>query len=330
MRPLYSNWASGVSPHYPELVKFTNELYKSLLSDRQAIEEAKSCDFGYTSAGWFPSSNLEKLKFMAIYCAWFFSWDDIIDSEDASLEYGAQYRAEAIEYIRYQLGLAHLKCTTTEPKGSTPQLAVFADVGKYVRENCDGDVTRALFAEIERIIACCGKQQESAGKLPSRKEYWDMRFGTSGVNAYCVLAPHMCGVQLPWELFHSSEMRAVWKEININIIIFNDVISLKKEIAANAIISLIPVTMAETGVGLEAAAKMVYEELIENCRAFDEAVELLRQKAKEYDISVQADTDKLIECYEAFLTGVMNWTYTNARYRVAKDITEDGTLITTL
>jgi hypothetical protein len=88
--------------------------------------------------------------------------------------------------------------------------------------------------------------------------------------------------------------------------------------------------MAELGVGLQEATDMVYEQLVDNCRGFDSAVDCLRAKAKDYDTEVQVDTDRLIECYEAFLTGVMNWSYTNARYRVAKDIREDGTLITTL
>jgi hypothetical protein len=124
---------------------------------------------------------------MATYCTWFFRWDDVIDSEDASLEYGARYRAEAIDYIRFQLGLARKDCT--EPQASTPELAMFADVGKYVREKCDGDFAQALFSEIEHIIACCGQEQESAGKFPSEIEYWNMRYGTSGVYAYCVIAP---------------------------------------------------------------------------------------------------------------------------------------------
>ena len=88
--------------------------------------------------------------------------------------------------------------------------------------------------------------------------------------------------------------------------------------------------MAEYGVGLQEATGMVYEQLVANCNAFDEAVKLLREKASEFGAAVQDDTDRVIDCYEAFVTGVMNWSYTNARYRVAKDIREDGTLVTSL
>ncbi|KAH9906199.1 isoprenoid synthase domain-containing protein [Xylariomycetidae sp. FL2044] len=328
MRPLYARWASGVSPHYAPLVAFTEAIYERLLPEKAALEKAKACDFGYTSAGWFPSSDLEKLKLMATYCAWFFCWDDTIDKEGVSLEAGNAYRAEAIEYIKYQLGLAEGVAPITPP--STVQLAIFADVGEHIREHCDRETAEAFFSQIEHTIACCGKEQEIASTLPSKQEYWEMRYGTSGVYAYCAIAPHMIDVKLPWELFNSSEMKAVWLEININVIIFNDIISLKKEIADNAISSLIPVTMAEDGIGLPEATRVVYEQLVANCAAFDRAKDGLRRKAKDFEASVQTDTDKVIECYEAFLCGVMNWSYTNYRYRVSQDIREDGTLVVTL
>lgn len=58
MRPLYAGWASGVSPHYDALVSFTNNVYERLLPEKKAFEKAKSCDFGYTSAGSVLSPSL--------------------------------------------------------------------------------------------------------------------------------------------------------------------------------------------------------------------------------------------------------------------------------
>lgn len=70
------------------------------------------------------------------------------------MDYGALYRAEAVECIQSKPGLAPKQCTG--PRATTPQLAVFADVVKYIRDNCDSDVARGLFPEIEHVIACCG------------------------------------------------------------------------------------------------------------------------------------------------------------------------------
>jgi len=162
---------------------------------------------------------------MAIYCAWFFSWDDAIDREEVSLETGNQYRAEALEYIKDQLGL----CTNgyinghaakPEPQALTAQLELFANIGKSIREDCDGDMAQSFFAELQYIIDCCGKEQKNklSGELPTKEEYWDMRYGTSGVSAYCAIAPYMIDVGVPGELFHSTEMKAVWVEMNINVI----------------------------------------------------------------------------------------------------------------
>ncbi|KAI0470747.1 isoprenoid synthase domain-containing protein [Xylariaceae sp. FL0804] len=328
MRPLYAGWTSVLSPHYQTVVDFTEQICEKLIPEEAAREKARACDFGFTSAGWFPGSDLEKLKFMACYCCWVFCWDDFSDREGVSLEEGNQHRAEAARYIRYHLGLAPEG--TPEPEASTIQLEVFADVGKHVREHCDKDTAQAFCTQVEHILACSGKEQETSKALPTKKQYWDIRYGTSTVYSYCAIAPHMCGVQLPQELFNSPEMKAVWLEMNINIIIFNDIISLKKELADDAVLSLIPVIMAEDGVGLSEATSAVYEQLVANCKAFDQAKERLREKAKGYGEAVRRDTDKLIECYEAFLTGVMNWSYTNARYRVAQDIQEDGSLVVIL
>jgi len=52
MRPLYRDWASGVSPHYATMVSFTNEIYEKLLPNPDELKKAKACDFGYTSAGY--------------------------------------------------------------------------------------------------------------------------------------------------------------------------------------------------------------------------------------------------------------------------------------
>ncbi|KAH6664445.1 isoprenoid synthase domain-containing protein [Halenospora varia] len=312
MRHLYKGWVSGVSPHYTTIVLFTDEIYEKLLPKKDELDKAKACDFGYTSAGYF------------------FCWDDAIDREEVTLETGDQYRAEALEYIRYHLGSSNRQ--SPEPQALTAQLMLFADIGKFIREECDPEMAKSFFAELQYIIDCCGKEQKNqlSGQLPTKEEYWDMRYGTSGVYAYCVIAPYMIDVKVPYELFHSPEMRAVWVEMNINIIIFNDIISLKKEVADDAIVSLIPVTMAGDGVGLSEATKIVYEELVANSKAFDQAVAVLREKAKQYNETAQSNIDKLIECYEAFLTGVMNWSYTNARYKVSQDIQKDGSLLVSL
>ncbi|KAH8660828.1 isoprenoid synthase domain-containing protein [Tricladium varicosporioides] len=330
MRHLYEGWVSGVSPHYTTIVSFTDEIYENLLPKKDELDKAKACDFGYTSAGWFPSSSLDRLKFMATYCAWFFCWDDSIDREEVTLETGDRYRAEALEYIGYHLGIYDRQ--SPEPQASTVQLILFANIGKFIREECDPEIAQSFFSELQYIIDCCGKEQmnQLSGQLPTKEEYWDMRYGTSGVYAYCAIAPCMIDVKVPYELFHSPEMRAVWVEMNINIIIFNDIISLKKEVADDAIMSLIPITMAHDGVGLLEATNTVYEELVANCRAFDRAVSVLREKAKEYNEAVKSNIDKLIDCYEAFLTGVMNWSYTNARYKVSQDIQKDGSLVVSL
>jgi len=55
MRPLYKNWASGISPHYEYMVGFTNDIYETLLSNPDELKKAKACDFGYTSAGYANS-----------------------------------------------------------------------------------------------------------------------------------------------------------------------------------------------------------------------------------------------------------------------------------
>jgi hypothetical protein len=182
---------------------------------------------------------------MATYCAWFFTWDDATDREEVSLETGNRYRAEALEYIQHQLGLSenghftehanghlnentnghtnwHTNGNTAKPTPETlsPQLELFASIGKSIREGSDDDLIKFFSQELQYIIDCCGKEQENkiSGELPTTEEYWDMRYGTSGVTAYCAVAPYMIDVKIPSELFQSSEMKAVWLEMNINVI----------------------------------------------------------------------------------------------------------------
>jgi len=179
---------------------------------------------------------------MATFCVWLFTWDDATDREEISLERGNQYRAQAIEYIEHQLGLerkrrpnrttngtnehrneyrnGHGKELELEPESLTPQLELFASIGKSIRETSDDNTAKLFFHELQYMFDCCSKEQKNklSGDLPTIEQYWETRYGTSGVTAYCAIVPYMIDVKFPSELFQSVEMKAVWLEINVNII----------------------------------------------------------------------------------------------------------------
>jgi hypothetical protein len=107
----------------------------------------------------------------------------------------------------------------------------------------------------------------------------------------------------------------------------NDILSLKKELKDDTLMNLVVLTMEETGQSLPAVVNTLTGELHQNGKNFDNAAASLREKAKAYSQSVQADVEKVIEAYQLIITSVYTWTCESPRYGMARYKQEDGSFV---
>ncbi|KAK0113386.1 hypothetical protein ONS96_014252 [Cadophora gregata f. sp. sojae] len=123
-------------------------------------------------------------------------------------------------------------------------------------------------------------------------------------------------------------MQVLQDEANRNISAVNDILSLKKELRDNCVLSLIPVYVYN-GMDLQTAVDTTWEFLKGVVERFDAAAKrLLRyvgQDSQDYERTVV-----FIEALRTTQTGNMLWSLKTDRYGLAQYKMEDGSMVVEL
>jgi hypothetical protein len=95
--------------------------------------------------------------------------------------------------------------------------------------------------EIEHYMECQQREQarKLTGKIPTVAQYWDTRLGTSAVPTMLALMEYAHDSNIPRWIMTHPKMRDLWREINFNQWLSNDMLSLRKEIVSLPIFSSI-------------------------------------------------------------------------------------------
>ncbi|KAH8774380.1 isoprenoid synthase domain-containing protein [Diaporthe sp. PMI_573] len=334
LRQFYSGIKKGVNEHYKEIMPYVNGLLERVVSNERELEAAKRCDIAYFAACWYPHADIHRLKFIAAHAIFLFWWDDAIDRQEGSdtpelatsLVHGDEYRKQSYEFCKYHLGFSPE--LSQEPEPPTAATAIFAEVAKYIRGSAEPWVVSQFLIAVKEFMDGCREEQmyHLAGKFPTVQEYWGFRLRTSAVYTFCAVATYMAGSTLPLELLESTDMRNLWDELNRNIVLENDILSLKKEIIDGATGTMVPIIMQEKGYSLDKAMALNVKLVEESCEDFRNYTQSLRASGSSYDDTVQSQLEKVIEVFETSLTGCLVWSLLGARYGAVEDIQRDGSL----
>ncbi|KAK3987444.1 isoprenoid synthase domain-containing protein, partial [Cladorrhinum sp. PSN332] len=315
LAPLFRRWPVALNPHYASLVQRFESKLVELVPNPKTREQMRKANLRLFASLWWPIVTLHRLETVAYYSLWVFLWDDEIDcaglsmGEDEKHEEGAEEevrRARAMQYIKFHLGV-----TMMEQKGyqngeelvaPTKATRIVREPAEWVRDSGNKGVAERLVVELERYMEACGVEQRhlESGSLPTGEEYWKRRLGTSAVFTYCALTEYLIGVTLPDKLFETAEMKAMWTEVNRNVSIINDILSLKKEIGGS-MYSSIPVMMKETGQDAQAVIEDLLVSLEESADTFDQAAGSLLGRIRDDD-----DWKFLLAVSRAPVMNVMN------------------------
>ncbi|KAK4166354.1 (-)-delta-cadinene synthase [Cladorrhinum sp. PSN259] len=336
LRPLFSSaWRTSleaVNPNREQLKFFMSEKLATLIEDRKVLEGMKKGDAGLWVTGLFPSANYETLCLFATYTIFLFLWDDAIDGSDCvTLEDAERYCTESVEFIEYHL-LGGNCNATGEPVAPTKACELFAEVARGVKEHVkDENESRVLFRHVKEYINAClveyrwrtgAVDDKSKETMPTIKDFWGWRLGTSSVDVMLDFERVLNGIEVSKGLRESEEMRGMERVVNRGFVIINELFSLKKELRDGALGNLVPVTMHELGVDLDGATKKVVQELDECLKDFDKKAVALQMKAE--DEGIRGMVRRLTEAYRAIITGTLNFSIDSPRYGVLKDQKEDG------
>lgn len=273
------------------------------LPDRKyALRRLEAADFGFFVATWWPNLNRDQLQVMAFFIIWLFLWDDEIDSECSNLgnefDTAQSYRQKTLEFIASNLGLA----STPSAACTSVLITSISDVTVSIAGS-EERMRRRFFQEMEYFVHATEIEQKRRLKnqLPQLEEYIDCRMGTSGVGV-CVML-HNILVEEPMDCSSRLEMDEMMHQINVMISITNDILSLKKELAAGTPDSIIPILWQQSG-NLQEAVNKACEMLKEarslfdesECRMFSDLLDLPLSSKKRY-----------AEMCKTNCTGNVNW-----------------------
>ncbi|KAI0173227.1 terpenoid synthase [Hypoxylon sp. FL1284] len=342
LRPIYSNWTSGLNPSCDELRTFVDDnidRYVKLEKDRV---KTKAIDLGWFTSLCYPSAKMDRLKTMALVSMTFFIFDDTIDKEidDEAPDFASDFNAatrlrqESVNYTRYHLSQDCAKPTSgNEPPRIPQEFASFEPVVPLMKAAPPGQIDLERFADdMQEFIEMNAVEQtfRLSGKLPTVEEYWTYRHGVGASFAYCTTHQYVNDICLPGNLAWCDEVKTMRLEASAQPITCNDLYSLKKEVMEGTPTNLVPIMIATSGASLDSVVHELIEQMYASAKRFDAAADSLRAKGREYDANVQEQVEMFIKAFETFQTGCFEFFMNSKRFGLKDYKQEDGSYLVPL
>ncbi|KAF3766767.1 terpenoid synthase, partial [Cryphonectria parasitica EP155] len=214
-------------------------------------------------ARWWPDAAWEDLYSATLFTVCLFIWDDTIDTNEhflaSDFDKANIWRKQSLEYFEYHLGLLEEE---DEPESPDDACLLFKEFGKRFCSKFGQAQRQRMFSRIQDFVQYNMVEQAErlAGRIPNYEQYMQIRFGVTGVRMFSLLLEITNRTALPAEIMDSLEMEAIVRECNFIIIVVNDILSLKKEIATDCVVNIVPVLL-KTGQPLDRVISGLIEEM---------------------------------------------------------------------
>ncbi|KAI0115033.1 terpenoid synthase [Daldinia grandis] len=335
---LFSEWPLAANPHAERLEGLVNSMLERIITNEKKLNALKKADFGRLMALWYPDAEWPELEIATAYSVWIFVWDDEVDAGDTDVsndeELARAYYQKSLSTVHRLLGLDESEGSeeiiAQEEASLHPNMALFADVGRGLRNSTDRIQRERFYRELENFMVSVGVEHghRMRGSIPTVEKYLQIRSGSVGCAPQIALTDHMLKVRLPESIMECGPMKELWKETVVMCLILNDIYSVQKEIAQASLFNLVPVmykncspekqTLDTVTRGIEAALR-------ESMRGFEEAAKALVEMASD-NAEVSRDVQAFIKWCRHFITGVLQWSLESKRYGMADCLHKDGSL----
>ena len=266
-----------------------------------------AADFGHFGAAFWPHVSLERLRVVTYLNIWLFIWDDETDgagrlSSDFAL--AEDFRSQTLRHIRLSLGL---EAPGACPNPTNAVIRGFDFAGKALRESYTTKRRERMMKEMSRFIEATAIEHRAhlSNGMPSCDAFWQLRRGTIGVRVSLAVLEYCNEAMLPSSVMQSEDMAKLWDLVTVNIIIVNDLLSLKKELASGYVDSLVPILAIELG-SMQKAIAHVMDAIRANVQEFDVvANRILGQYAT--DVRVVKSLQRFVDGCRYMCTGNITW-----------------------
>ncbi|KAK1749562.1 Presilphiperfolan-8-beta-ol synthase [Echria macrotheca] len=218
-----------------------------------------------------------------------------------------------------------------EPEAPNLPTGVFKEFGQRVSSHHSITFRENFAKEIQLYFDHCEIEQRErlTGKTsPDLDSYLRIRYYTSAVRLYCYITQICYGVEMPQWLVNTPEMKTVWDETDYIILLGNDILSAKKELAAGCVHNAVPV-MYHQGQPLSAIIPQIIKRLEESRDRFDQAASKIQEMCKSSESKqpgLLAAVVQYMDGLKTISTGTLEFCKISPRYGLEPYFNEDGSM----
>ncbi|KAH6717257.1 isoprenoid synthase domain-containing protein [Leptodontidium sp. MPI-SDFR-AT-0119] len=215
--------------------------------------------------------------------------------------------------VRWTLGMKTEK-KLFPPPSSHIIIESFRVIGDELKLAYTVEQRQNFFEDMKFYIATTETEQRYKldGKIPTLEEYWEARMGTSAVAACLAMIELVHHIKGPYRSTNHPSLKTLSDESNIIVVITNDMLSLKKEIAQRQIDSLIPLSVPVCG-GVQEAIDQAHIDLLASVARFDAEAEKILSKPNTTGMS-NNELRIFVEGCRKCWVGNFNWSLCTGRY----------------
>ncbi|KAB8206260.1 isoprenoid synthase domain-containing protein [Aspergillus parasiticus] len=258
-------------------------------------------DYALLSSMWWPRAAANRLQTCTFWFLWLFTWDDEVDQSTSDLfihiNKANDFRKESLEYVGFS--------------PNRPLIRSLDVIGVHLQQVYNHYQIMTFVNEIDYYMSCQQREQKRklTGRLPIVAEYQETRMGTSAVTL--IFAD---GNDIPRDIMTDPKMISLWYEVNMNMSLSNDLLSLHKEIKHSDIDSMVPVLVSARGLTVRQAVKETEAEINRNMEGFDQIANALLEEIKlAHPEKVDEVPSYIVECHYNQMANVL-WSLTTTRY----------------
>jgi hypothetical protein len=201
------------------------------------------------------------------------------------------------------------------PPGRLHNCESFVEIGRAMQTGqSKADLDRYVDALINFINTVRVSQTQWQGNVPSIEDFIERRIKTIEVIPNLLPLVWAYELKLPEWIWNSAPMQRMVREICIQAAMWNDIYSLKKELAANEMDNIIPILVYHHDISAQEAVDMAVEVIDRSYRNFCVAVECLKGSVSEEITDVRRDLDTWVDGCLDMLFGHVAWSIQVPRY----------------
>ncbi|KAA8618123.1 Pentalenene synthase [Pyrenophora tritici-repentis] len=320
---IYTEWEARVHPDVEVLRHHLEGFFQAFISTESIRKKQRRVDNGLCVGQFYTHVETNKFLILGELVAWFFFWDDEIDCGTLTndREKTEAYCDDTLNFIRH--------CLQPEREGDVPapgrlhNCGPWVSIGKAMNQGQSREA-RDRFAETiyDFVLGVRTSQATWEQGISTLESYTARRLRTVGTNPCVAILQWAYGLTLPQSIWDHEAVVAITREVAISDFLWNDIVSLRKEIDDSDIDSAIPVIVWNDGCSAQAAVdrcvKMVEQSW---SRLLDAEKRLVQAHAGEEE-QIRRDIETLVGGCKDIVVGHMVYSLKIPRNMAAAKMSE--------